>query len=229
MISNFDVKSHKAQSVFSANNSENRLFYTDLNRNEDINMSHKMSKSPSAFTEVIRNQLFDSGATAWKHTAVSPYLALLKGAPTRFMAVHPPHPSVRWWQIRVSVWKHRLCLCFTVLFLAPSQVLQPDRVTCERFKDPTRVMWLQGENLSDEEKKTKKFPASRLSSSSVCRAALQSQLRWWQRLKSRRETFPGFPEAFLGTVHLPSSRRGITFRRLLGKGSLKGLVLKTCV
>lgn len=104
------------------------------------------------------------------------------------------------------------------------------------------VTWLQGENSTLGNWKAPKVKSSAWLSgfrdracetfrlllvSELSSAALSAQMMTAAEIQ--RTTFPGFPEAFLGTVHLPSSRGGIIFRGLLGKSSLKGSVFKICV
>ena len=136
--------------------------------------------------------------------------------------------SVRCWQ---PLWTHTLCLCeFYSCVVGPKSsfwLLQPQQVRMwEKAAGEWRDFRVKRKNLSLSPPLSSSLL---LSPPRLCRAAPRSLLRWWQRLKSRKATFPGFPEAFLGTVHLPSSRGEIIFCRLLGKLSLKGLVFKICV
>lgn len=93
------------------------------------------------------------------------------------------------------------------------------------------VTWLEGENCGNATAAAVKslVRAYVRACMSLSPAAAAASAQMMTAAEIQKATFPGFPEAFLGTAHLPSSRGRIIFRGLLGKRSLKGLVFKICV
>lgn len=168
-----------------------------------------------------------------------------------FMALRGRNPSEQRWQMWRSVWIHTLC--FYVSFIVEiwhkvkcesftawcERELRTDLKTRHEWRDFRGKAFRRVKEICRSQKvlphallfhdivQPVKLWVSLLLVCLPCSAALSAQMMTAAEIQ--KATFPGFPEAFLGTVHLPSSRGGIIFRRLLGKRSLKGLVFKICV